>query len=126
MEEKSFYSTKRESYSCQFDITPELTDGMPVTIFTECYREPNQQNDNYYCLEIFFSVNEIGVRNRIINLGIGTKEMDKSQMDAEIEDWVRQIVTNIGFRVYLMTYMKKEELWDNYLGLDNKDADDAK
>lgn len=39
--------------------------------------------------------------------------MDKSHLDAEIDNWVNQFVSEDTFPEYLKDYMRKEKMWEN-------------
>ena len=70
-------------------------------------------NGHYYHLDIYFSVDNYVVRDHIIGVTFGTEPLDKRHVDAEMDRWVDQIISEETFPEYLKDYIKMMDLWED-------------
>lgn len=69
--------------------------------------------ESSYILDIYFSADGFPVRSFIAGVTFGTAQMDKKQIDAEMDRWVEQIVSEDTFPGYVEDYLRKEKMWED-------------
>ena len=125
MDNELFSHITCDYYTRHYELDPKFTGGLQVTIYAECSPNTTGMNGHYYALDLYFSADEIPVRDHIVGVSFGEGQMDKRHLDAEMDNWVDIIVSEDTFPVYLKDYMRKEKMWeeaqnDEYLaGQDN-------
>ncbi len=100
-------------YTRHYELSPEFTDGLQVTVYAECYPNIERMNDHYYCLDIYLSVGQIPIRDFVIGVSFGDGQLDKCDIDMEVDNWVRQIVANDTFPKQIEDYMKEQNLLED-------------
>lgn len=100
-------------YTRHYELSPEFTDGLQVTVYTECYPNIERMNDHYYRLDIYFSADKIPVRDFVIGVSFGDDQLDKCNLDMEIDNWVRQIVADGTFPKQIEDFMKEQRLLED-------------
>lgn len=113
MNNQLFSHVTCDYYTRHYELSPKFTNGLQVTIYAECAPNKTGMNGHYYALNFYFSADEIPVRNYIIGVSFGTGQMEKRQIDAEIDRWVEQIISEDSFLRDLKDYMRKEKMWEN-------------
>ena len=108
-----FSNITSDYYTRHYELDPQFTGGLQVIVYAECYPNTEGINGHYYGLDIYFSMDQIPVRDYIIGVSFGEGQMDKSHLDAEIDNWVNQFVSEDTFPEYLKDYMRKEKMWEN-------------
>lgn len=126
MDNELFTHVTCDYYTRHYEIAPKFTGGLQVTIYAECSPNTTGVSGNYYALNVFFSADEIPVRDHITGVYFGEGQMDKLHLDAAIDGLVDAIVSEEVFPEYLRDYMRKEEMWeearnDEYLAGQNDD-----
>lgn len=102
-------------YTRHYELAPKFTGGLQVTVYAECCPNTEGINGHYYGLDIYFSMDQIPVRDYIIGVSFGDGQMDKRSLDAEIDNWVNHFVGEDAFLERLNGYMRKEKMWENVL-----------
>ncbi len=113
MDNHLFFNVNCDFYTCHYELDPKFTNGLQVTIYAECSRNTEGVNGHYYALNLYFSADEIPVRDHIYGVTFGKAQMDKPHLDAEIDNWVNTIVSEDSFAAQLDAYMEKEKMWEN-------------
>lgn len=108
-------NTEKEIYSSHFSLyLKDFT--YPIFIYSECSKNVfSCGNNDYYSLELFFSVEEYGAREFLIGLNFGHKKMDKQSLDKEILAYLDTQLDD-SFPVLIERYLKKEQLLEEWLG----------
>ena len=130
MENLKLIRVTREPYTRQYEINPKVTDGLSVTIYTECFPGVEAENNRHYFLQILFSVEDCADRKYFTGVTFGSEEMDKSELDQTIDVWVEQTVTNdSSFPIAIQDYLRKEEVWEEAIAemmrAEPKDAEES-
>lgn len=94
-------------YTRHYELSPEFTNGLQVTVYAECYSNIEGMNDHYYRLDIYFSADKIPIRDFVIGVSFGNNQLDKDNLDMEIDNWVRQIAIEDTFFKQVEDYMKE-------------------
>ena len=115
MNHQLFSHVISDYYTRHYELAPSLTSGLQVTIYAECSPNNSGVNGHFYALELYFSANEFPVRDHIIGITFGANRMERNQIDAEIDSWVEQTITNDTFPELLESYIGKEGMWENIL-----------
>lgn len=113
MDNQLFSHVTSDYYTRHYELNPEFTNGLQITIYAECSPNKTGMNGHYYALDLYFSADDIPVRNYIVGVSFGEGQMDKDYLDAAVDNWVNTIVNEETFPVYLKDYMRKEEMWEN-------------
>lgn len=112
MDNELFSHITSDYYIRRYELDPKFTGGIQVTIYAECSPNSTGMNGHYYALDLYFSADEIPVRDHIVGVSFGEGQMDKCHLDAEMDNWVDIIVSEDTFPVYLKDYMRKEKMWE--------------
>ena len=100
-----------ESFTRRYGINPEWVGGLSVTIYAECSINTERINNHHYMLDIYFSVDDYGDLDFFVGVTFGTEQMEKEQLDREIDIWVEQIVTDdSSFPAVVKDYLRKQEV----------------
>lgn len=123
MDDHLFSHVTCDYYTRHYELNSGLFGGLSVVVYAEC--SPNRAgiNNHYYALDLYFSADGIPVRDHIIGVSFGAGQMDKKQIDAEMDRWVEQIVGEDTFPLYLKDYMRKEKMWEDVLNDEPENAD---
>ena len=91
-----------EFYSTHFSLSSKAFEER-IYLYAECSKNPDfRKQDDYYFLELFFSVGSYGAREFLVGLNFGQAKMDKETLDHDFSALVQQ-------------YLKKEQLMENWL-----------
>lgn len=115
MKSSLFAKINDDYYVRRYELNPELLNGTKVTIYVECAPNVKKINGHHYYFELSFSVDNMGVRDFLIGATFGTGPMSKDQLDAQIDSWVKQVVTEDIFQNEVTMYLKKEKMWEEFL-----------
>ena len=77
-------------------------------------KTPISKQDDYYFLELFFSVGSYGAREFLVGLNFGQAKMDKETLDHRIRSYLKAELDN-DFSALVQQYLKKEQLMENWL-----------
>ena len=78
----------------------------PSVVKTPIFRK----QDDYYFLELFFSVGSYGAREFLVGLNFGQAKMDKETLDHRIRSYLKAELDN-DFSALVQQYLKKDSLW---------------
>lgn len=129
MDNQLFSRISGDYYVRHYELDPKFTDGLQVTVYAECSPNTTGANGHYYALDIYFSADNIPVRDHIVGITFGEGQLDKERLDAQMDIWTEQIISEDTFPVYLKDYMTKEKMWEDaqteeYVnGLNSQDND---
>ena len=98
-----------------YEIDSQRFNGLPVTIYAECSPNVEKINNEYYYLEVYYSVNEIAVRDFLIGVTFGKEKMEKEKLDEEVDRWVNQLINEETFPETLQEFLRKEQMWEDVL-----------
>lgn len=111
-------STHEEIYSSHFLLHSDEFDNQ-IYFYAECSKNSKYRgDDDYYYLELFFSVEEYGAREYLIGLYFGNDKMDKQSLDKEIQAYLVDQLDDT-FPALVKQYLKKEQLLE--IWLDNQE-----
>lgn len=115
MESELFSEISSDYYVQRFKINDEWTGGRNATIHAECFQNAEKVNEHFYFLELYLSVDDFGFRDFLLGVSFGTEIMDKEELDAEINSWIGQTITDEMFQSQIETYLKAAEAQERIL-----------
>ena len=93
---------------------PYLTENS-VEIIAECSKnEKATRNNDYYFLELFFSVDDYGTREPIVGLYFGSQNMNQEEIDTEVSAYILSQLDDT-FHLLVKRYLLKERLMVDWL-----------
>ena len=102
-----------EFYSTHFSLSSKAFEER-IYLYAECSKNPDfRKQDDYYFLELFFSVGSYGAREFLVGLNFGQAKMDKETLDHRIRSYLKAELDN-DFSA-LVQHLKKEQLMENWL-----------
>lgn len=104
-----FPEIKNDYYVRSYKVNPALFP-VPVTLYLECTVNQERINGHFYWLDIYFSADNIGVRDYIVGVSFGESELDREAMDAEMDTWALNTLMD-DFASLIRAYMDKEDVW---------------
>ena len=110
MDYNMFSSITSEYYTRRYELVSERTCGLCVTIYAECHRNTNHGIGRFYHLEILFSAGISYNRESALRVDFGTVQMDKEHLDAEIDGWVSNLLSEDTFYESVHQHITFEEL----------------
>lgn len=125
MNNQMFLHVTCDYYTRHYELSPTVTNGLPVTIYAECAPNRTGMNGHYYALDLYFSADGIAVRDFITGVSFGEGQMDKHHLDAAMDNWVDGIVSKESFHEQLKDYMRKEKMWEDVLNDELSDGKDG-
>ena len=91
-----------EFYSTHFSLSSKAFEER-IYLYAECSKNPDfRKQDDYYFLELFFSVGSYGAREFLVGLDHRIRSYLKAELDNDFSALVQQ-------------YLKKEQLMENWL-----------
>lgn len=106
---------EREVYSKHYQLESPSFSGDTVYVYAECYKNPQEGSQNeYYMLDIYFSVGDYAIKDHLIGLCFGNGPMSKADIDQEINGFVELQINDL-FVEFVHAYIEKEEMWENEL-----------
>jgi len=104
-----------EVYSRHYQLNPNLFGGKNVTLFAECSKNPDHQpgNDDYFLLELHFSVDNHSPREHVVGLFIGREGMSKQEIDDLVDEFAFSQVAD-NFNLLVDEYLSKETVWQEH------------
>ena len=103
-----------EFYSTHFSLSSKAFEER-IYLYAECSKNPDfRKQDDYYFLELFFSVGSYGAREFLVGLNFGQAKMDKETLDHRIRSYLKAELDN-DFSALVQQYLKKEQLMENWL-----------
>lgn len=103
-----FSSITSEYYTRRYELVSERTGGVSVTIYAECHKNTEYRIGQLYHLEILFSAGS-NTRESVLRVDFGTNQMDKGHLDAEIDGWVRYLLSEDSFYQSVYQHILFEE-----------------
>lgn len=86
-----------------------------VEIIAECSKnEKTTGNNDYYFLELFFSVDDYGTREPIVGLYFGSQNMNQEEIDTEVSAYILSQLDDT-FHLLVKRYLLKERLMEDWL-----------
>ena len=103
-----------EFYSTHFSLSSKAFEER-IYLYAECSKNPDfRKQDDYYFLELFFSVGSYGAREFLVGLNFGQAKLDKETLDHRIRSYLKAELDN-DFSALVQQYLKKEQLMENWL-----------
>ncbi len=104
-------------YTRKYALNPQSTNGRQVFVYAGCSlnTEREDEDEGYYLLTLYLSVDEGSTLDHIIGLPFGTEGMDKQRMDIEMDHWVKMLADDDSFFLQIDACIKKEKMWENFL-----------
>lgn len=102
----------RAFYTKQYELTSNLFDGEAVYLYAECSDNPDRGadgKDDFYYLEILFSVGNNSDREFIFGTYFGEGPMSQSEIDELVHTWARAQLGVLPDHV--KNYKTQERLW---------------
>ena len=115
MDNKLFSSIISDYYVRRYELISEMFGGLNVRIHAECSTNTDGINNDYYALSLYVSAGELSNRDCILEVSFGSKQMSQEEINAEIDDWVAFTVNDVFFALDLEAYLKKEQIWEDFL-----------
>ncbi len=117
----------QEFYTKQYELNSNLFDGETVYLYAECSGNPDRKEggtDDFYYLEILFSVGDNYDREFIFGTCFGEGPMSQNEIDDLIHSWARAQLGVLPDHV--KNYKAKDCLWkedvSRRLGIDVDDS----
>ena len=86
-----------------------------VEIIAECSKnEKATGNNDYYFLELLFSVDDYGTREPIVGLYFGSQNMNQEEIDTEVSAYILSQLDDT-FHLLVKRYLLKERLMEDWL-----------
>ena len=86
-----------------------------VEIIAECSKnEKATGNNDYYFLELLFSVDDYGTREPIVGLYFGSQNMNQEEIDTEVSAYILSQPDDT-FHLLVKRYLLKERLMEDWL-----------
>ena len=86
-----------------------------VEIIAECSKnEKATGNNDYYFLELLFSVDDYGTREPIVGLYFGSQNMNQEEIDTEVSAYHLSQLDDT-FHLLVKRYLLKERLMEDWL-----------
>lgn len=80
-----------EFYSTHFSLSSKAFEER-IYLYAECSKNPDfRKQDDYYFLELFFSVGSYGAREFLVGLNFGQAKMDKETLDHRIRSYLSRL-----------------------------------
>lgn len=103
-----------EFYSLHFTLFSKEFEDL-IHFYAECSKNQDCHGaDDYYYLELFFSVGDYGTRDFLIGLCFGHAAMDKEMLDREIRSYLNAELDDT-FPELVTRFLKKEHLMEDWL-----------
>ena len=102
----------RAFYTKQYELTSNLFDGEKVFLYAECSDNPERETDgkeDFYYLEILFSVGDNYDREFIFGTYFGEGPMSQNEIDELVHSWARAQLGVLPDHV--KNYKAQERLW---------------
>lgn len=102
----------REFYTKQYELSSNLFEGETVYLYAECSGNPDRAGSNkedFYYLEILFSVGNNSDREFIFGTYFGEGPMQQGEIDEFVHTWARAQLGVLPDHV--KNYKTKERLW---------------
>ncbi len=102
--------TKDNIYSRRYSIVDFSLNGLRynVTVYAECFHDEEVPNGHYYGLDLLFSVDNYADRRFLIGVSFGDHEMQKADVDKEVEDWIISQISLPDFAEDVQEYLDEE------------------
>lgn len=105
--DEEYYSLHFDLFSNEFEKT--------IHFYAECSRNPDSRgDDDYYFLELFFSVDGYGSREHMTGVTFGRGAMDKERLDFEIRSFLNSMLDD-SFSTDVALYLQKEHLIEKWM-----------
>ena len=101
-----FSHVSSDYYTRYYKLNPAHFGNLPVEILALCTQNVERINDEYYWLDLYYSIDEIGVLDYLIGVSFGGEQMDQKSVDNEMDDMVNHMITDPGFPAMLQNYLK--------------------
>ena len=102
----------REFYTKQYELNSNLFEGETVYLYAECSGNPDREGagkEDFYYLEILFSVGDNSDREFIFGTYFGEGPMQQEEIDEFVHTWARAQLGVLPDHV--KNYKTKDRLW---------------
>lgn len=105
-----------EIYTRKYSINPRLLNGVEGTAYAICeVNEDPSGNNDYYLVNIYFSVGGYAALDSLIGIPFGYRGMDKDKIDIQIDTLVEDQIGDELFQTLAALYLEKEHMWEDEL-----------
>ncbi len=125
MDNPLFSHVSSDYYTRCYKLDPVCFSGLSVEVLALCTKNVERINDEYYWLDLYYSINNIGVLDYLIGVSFGEEQMDQKSVDNEIDDMVDHMITDPGFPALLQSYLKTEAIVEDALNREHMERSDS-
>ena len=120
-----FSHVSSDYYTRCYKMNPKRFGGLSVTICALCTENTERINDEYYWLDLYYSIGDVGVLDYLVGVSFGDKKMDQKSVDIEMDELVKHMTTDPGFPAMLQSYLRREQILEDVLGQGEVDETDT-
>ena len=108
-------------YTKKYKLHGPLLSGHEAVIYAECTENPAcSSEDKHYLLSFFLSVDGYGMRDFLVGVPFGHAGMSQKEIDQEVVYWIQDyVIDKLMENIHM--YLKKEELYEDWLNEDHRD-----
>lgn len=122
----SFFSQVTNDYYTRcYKLNPAQFGGLSVTVFALCTQNVEHINDEYYWLDLYYSVDDFGTLDYLIGVSFGKRQMDQKSVDTEMDGMVEHMVTGPDFPMMLQDYLERQRIVEDALNRETMEQTDA-
>ena len=120
-----FSHVSSDYYTRSYKLDPAQFGGLSVTVLALCTQNAERINDEYYWLDLYYSIGEVGILDYLVGVSFGENQMDQKSVDNEMDDMVNHMVTDPGFPAMLQSYLNREKIIEDGLTREEIDRTDT-